>query len=113
MSLEYRQYRELVTAKKLNCSGHQQYVILNYCEGDLGELLQRGIKISTLHVRDFTHRNTLERMVYNLKILSINGKQVQIGKAPILSGRKESKEIEVRSHFDRRDVRSHFDHSAT
>ena len=90
-----------------------QYVILNYCEGDLGELLQRGIKISTLHVREFTHRNTLERMVYNLKILSINGKQVQIGKAPILSGRKESKEIEVRSHFDRRDVRSHFDHSAT
>ena len=77
-----------------------EYVILNYCEGDLGELLQRGTKISTLHVREFTHGNTLERMVYNLKILSINGKEVQIGKAPILSGRKESKEIEVRSHFD-------------
>ena len=87
----------------LGCVGNSfpnlEYLILYYCGGDLGELLQRGVKISTMDIREFTHDKTLEKMVSNLKSLTINGKEETIGKAPILYG-GIGKETEVRSYFD-------------
>ena len=97
----------VLVGMNIGCVGNSfpnlEYLLLNYCRGDLGELLQRGIKVSTMDMMEFTSEKTMEKMVSNLKSLRINGKQETIGKAPILYGGIEN---EIR-------VRSYFDHSAT
>ena len=66
-----------------------EYLKVEYCSGDLGELLQNSEQISTLEVRDFELHARLDRLMFNLKHAVINGKVIKIGKAPILKGGKD------------------------
>lgn len=66
-----------------------EYLKIEYCSGDLGELLQNSEQISTLEVRDFELHARLDRLMFNLKHAVINGKVIKIGKAPILKGGKD------------------------